>query len=395
MQSHRSINDKQDRSIGLVMEKMQFAALVLMTMLTIKLLVLPRWAVSTHTMSTVRWLMAGGTALLGVQFLLQFTLQLRTTGHINQAIMLNLALFIPCSALISLAVLYLQRRGRITHLERFISLPIWALAMILIAIGIKVDGGRMDSVAPTLKQAEIVASSGYALMQFFYSIQSMREMRRIKQAIANYYDEDMDSMLQWMQLSIVVLTLMAVLVPIMIFGNGSWLAIFGLLVFGGLFYLVDSFCLYAVSSAPAKVQEAEESEDNDKTEEKMDNDSAINTKVNAIDMEAMQRVSTAIEHWIELGGYLQSGLKLPSAAEEIGVPRYQLSSWLKMQGKHYSDWITYLRINEAKRILKKNREWSNEAVAQHCGFSDRSYFQKKFKESTGMTPADYLLTLTD
>ena len=358
------------------MEKMQFAALVLMTMLTIKLLVLPRWAVSTHTMSTVRWLMAGGTALLGVQFLLQFTLQLRTTGHINQAIMLNLALFIPCSALISLAVLYLQRRGRITHLERFISLPIWALAMILIAIGIKVDGGRMDSVAPTLKQAEIVASSGYALMQFFYSIQSMREMRRIKQAIANYYDEDMDSMLQWMQLSIVVLTLMAVLVPIMIFGNGNWLASFGLLVFGGIFYLIDSFCLYAVSSAPAKVQEAEESEDNDKTEEKMDNDSAINTKVNAIDMEAMQRVSTAIEHWIELGGYLQS-------------------SWLKMQGKHYSDWITYLRINEAKRILKKNREWSNEAVAQHCGFSDRSYFQKKFKESTGMTPADYLLTLTD
>ena len=102
------------------MEKMQFAALVLMTMLTMKLLVLPRRAVSNPTMSTARWLMVGGTALLGVQFLLQFTLQLRTLGHVNQAIMLNLALFIPCSAMISLAVLYLQRQGRISHMERLI-----------------------------------------------------------------------------------------------------------------------------------------------------------------------------------------------------------------------------------------------------------------------------------
>lgn len=374
------------------MEKMQFAALVLMTILTIKLLVLPRWSVNTPTMSTVRWLMAAGTALLGVQFLLQFTLQLRTTGHINQAIMLNIALFIPCSALLSLAVLYLHRRGRVTYLEKFIGLPIWFLAMILIAIGIKVDGGKIDSFAPTLKLAEIGASTSYALMQFFYSIQSMREMRRIRQAIANYYDEDMDSMLQWMQLSIVVLTLMAVLVPIMIFGNGSWLASFGLLVFGGLFYLVDSFCLYAVSSAPAKVQEAEESEDDDEAEEK-ENSSTSSTKAETIDIEVMQRVTTAVERWILKGGHLQSGLKLPSAANEIGIPRYQLSAWLKQQGKHYSDWMTHLRIDEAKRILKENRDWSNEAVAQHCGFSDRSYFQKKFKESTGMTPADYLQTL--
>ena len=34
-------------------------------------------------------------------------------------------------------------------------------------------------------------------------------------------------------------------------------------------------------------------------------------------------------------------------------------------------------------------------LAQHCGFSDRSYFQKKFKEYTGMTPADYTDKLTE
>ena len=34
-------------------------------------------------------------------------------------------------------------------------------------------------------------------------------------------------------------------------------------------------------------------------------------------------------------------------------------------------------------------EWSNEAVARDCGFTDRSYFQRKFKELTGQTPAEW------
>ena len=40
-------------------------------------------------------------------------------------------------------------------------------------------------------------------------------------------------------------------------------------------------------------------------------------------------------------------------------------------------------------VLKENPEWSNEAVAQHCGFSDCSYFHKVFQKTTGMTPAQY------
>ena len=48
-----------------------------------------------------------------------------------------------------------------------------------------------------------------------------------------------------------------------------------------------------------------------------------------------------------------------------------------------------LRIEEAKRIIKAHPEWNNEAVADYCGFSDRTYFQRKFKEQTGMTPLIY------
>ena len=40
--------------------------------------------------------------------------------------------------------------------------------------------------------------------------------------------------------------------------------------------------------------------------------------------------------------------------------------------------------------MRAHPDWSNEAVALHCGFSDRTYFQRKFKDLTGLTPNDFL-----
>ncbi len=39
--------------------------------------------------------------------------------------------------------------------------------------------------------------------------------------------------------------------------------------------------------------------------------------------------------------------------------------------------------------LLAHRDWSNETVADHCGFS-RSHFQKTFKKETGLSPSEFL-----
>ena len=43
---------------------------------------------------------------------------------------------------------------------------------------------------------------------------------------------------------------------------------------------------------------------------------------------------------------------------------------------------------EAKRMLQEHADWTNEAVVDHCGFS-RAYFQRIFKQETGMAPSEY------
>ena len=312
---------------------MQFLAIVLMTLLAMKLLLLPRRAVSNPSMSRSRWLLVIATALLGIQFVMQYRLGLRSLD-VSKAIMLNIAFFIPCAAMISLAILYLLRQGRVNPLEKYIGVPVWLIAMTLVLVGFETD-------ALPLLWAEIGASVFYTAMQLFYTSLHIRQLRHTRQTLANYYDRDMEGQLTWMQFTIIILALMALFAPAIIFGHDWFLALFGTFFLIGIYYLVDSFCLYAVSAAPARIMEAEQS-----NEEETENEEK------AAPAEAMQRVERAVEQWIVSGGHLKSGLKLPNAAEEMQIPRYLLSAWLKQTGRHYNEWLAELRINEAKRTLQ-------------------------------------------
>ena len=209
-------------------------------------------------------------------------------------------------------------------------------------------------------------------------------MQQLHRALDGYFDRDAYGMLRWMRTSIILLALMALFAPIVIFSNSLPLALYGLFTLCGFFYFVDSFGLYVVSSSAKHVMEADQ---NARKEEEV---AAEMTDKQPDDSEIDQRIVHAVERWIECGGYLKSGMNMPSVASEIGIPQYQLSGWLRRQNCKYSEWMTSLRIEEAKRVIKSHPDWSNESVAEHCGFSDRTYFQKKFKEKTGMTPADYL-----
>lgn len=352
------------------MELMQFTAVVLLTLLMLKLLLLPRKVAVNPTMGMARWLMIAGIALLDLQFLLQFTLGLRAMG-VTQAVMLNIVLFVPASWTISLSILYLQQRGRVSIIDKVVGGVIWAITLAILGIAAAIDGQPLLSDTKELHYAEIAASIIFLGMQNYYSRRHVFNLRSMRQVLQNYYDRNTDGMLRWMQLSILVLMVMAIMAPLLIFVKSKGLALFGILFFVGIFFLVDSFCSYVVSSAPRRIEEAEENEDYI-----MNDDKTLSP-------------DTAIELWIEKGGFCQNGITMPAAAEAIGIPRYMLKAWIKEHYTNYADWMTDLRIEEAKRVIIEHPDWNNEIISDHCGFTDRSYFQRKFKEKTGITPSQY------
>ena len=368
----------------LTLGAMQFTAVVLMALLTFKLLVPHKRSQETAVATKARWLMATATATLALHFALQLTLGLRAMG-VTQSVMLNLAMLIPASYFFARAVLLLQRHGRLSRWDRWAGPLAWGAAMAMLLAAALADGGPLLGDSPQRQWAEIAGALCYLAMQTYYSWRHITALRAMHRTLNDYYDSDTAGMLRWMQLSIVGLMLLALLVPFVIFATAPWLLfLIAIVIFFFVFYLVDSFCYYLTSNAPQKALEAEES--------RAEEEQAAGAKDRAeqTDRAADEQTTKAVEQWTARGGHRTAGITSPVAAAEMGIPRYQLTAWVKAQGyESFSRWMTALRIDEAKRVLLAHPEWGSEAVADYCGFNSREYFHRIFKEHQGMTSAQY------
>jgi len=132
--------------------------------------------------------------------------------------------------------------------------------------------------------------------------------------------EQLSERVRWTEIGLGV---MAVFVPVFIFGSNILLIIYGLAFFWGIFMIWFCFVRHFLSNDMKRMREAEENAEESAREE---------TK------------------------------KAGSASS-------------------FSD--------KAKRVLKEHPEWTNEAVADHCGFT-RTHFQKIFKQETGVAPSEYV-----
>jgi len=374
------------------MSEVQFTAVVLLSLMALALvMLLPSYVGRDRVMNRSRWLMTAALALLAVQFLLQHSLKLRQMG-VTQAVELNLVFFIPCSALLGLSVLNLQRQGRLSRMERWAAVPTWVAAMACLLWADTTDGQPLLAKSERVFWAEIAASIIYAIMQIYYFVLQMRELVRLQHALDNYYDRERGKLLNWFRLSVGVLALMALSVPVLIFVEGWTLAVYAMLFFAGIFYVWFCFVRYVISHESLRVREADREEQRMKDEERVATGSAHTaTNTETVMTESVrQHIDMAVEQWLAAGGHLKNGLTSPIAADAMGIPRYQLTEWVKTSGyASFSRWIVGLRIEEAKRTLLAHRDWSNETVADHCGFS-RSHFQKTFKKETGYSPSEFL-----
>jgi AraC-like DNA-binding protein len=385
----------------ITLQMMQFTAVVLMVLLTAKLLFLRERRIKSRQARQARWLMTTATALLALHFAIQLKTGLRLMG-ITQSVMLNLAMLIPASHLFSRAILLLQRHGELSLADRWAGPAVWMLTMAMLAVAALTDGQPLLSDTPELRMAEKAGAVLYMLMQGYYTWRHSSSLVAMRRALSDYYDRDTDGMLRWMQYSIIGLMLLALMVPMAIFGTGTWMLIIAFAVYFFLFYLVDSFCFYLVSPAPERIQAAEQNATEVK-EEACREQAAMSshkgteegTDAALLSPEVTHEVEQAVAAWLARGGYRQTGLLQPQAAQDIGISRYRLTTWLHQQGLKYTEWIAQLRVEEAKRTIAAHPDWGNDTVAQHCGFADRTVLQRTFKKIEGITPQKYMENLSD
>ena len=346
-----------------------------------------------NTVNRARWLMVAAMVVLFSQFLVQYIFGFRSQG-VTQAVAVNLLFFIPVSCLLTVAILYLQRHGTVPRSAWLTGVACWGSAILLIVATADMtmaDGRLLLTDSPALKTAEYIAALCFCATQIWYFYLNNKEHKKLKQMLDGYNDDDSDELLRWMHNNVMLLAAAAVFVPLVIFLSGYLLGIFSILFFGIIYYCIIRFYRYSVSATPQLVDEA------GVPELAVDTASSPQEEAGGMMMEKaetnkamLQHVEEVVAQWTANKGYLHKKATLQRVADEMNVPRSQLSAWLKATERVFNPWINNLRIEEAKILLKAHPDWSNDSIADACGFGSRSYFQTVFKENTGMTPAQFI-----
>lgn len=353
--------------------EMQISGMLTMLMLSVMLMAcVPDRSIRRGSFARARWMMAAGTGFIAVQFLLQYIFGFRQMG-VTQGVCCNLIFFTPATLLCGMAILYVQRQGRVSLREWMTGGGICALAILLLMGVALLDGIPLREESPLLRWSEYVASVLYVMMQSYIFKHQYMTYKRLEQAVDEYYDRSRRDLFGWMGWSMKTMAVLAFFVPLVIFMEGAPLVGFSIAYFFAIAYSTISLYSYGISKDVERVEEAEE---------------VVNQENRPRDIDPA--ITEAIDRWKANAHYREHNLTLGIVARQMGVPQRQLQEWLRQSeyGK-LAGLVTTLRIEEAKRVLKEHPDWSTESVANYCGFSSREYFHRTFRQMTGMTPANF------
>ena len=353
--------------------EMQISGMLTMLMLSVMLMAcVPDRSIRRGSFARARWMMAAGTGFIAVQFLLQYIFGFRQMG-VTQGVCCNLIFFTPATLLCGMAILYVQRQGRVSLREWMTGGGICALAILLLIGVALMDGIPIREESPLLRWSEYVASVLYVMMQSYIFKHQYLSYKRLEQAVDEYYDRSRRDLFGWMGWSMKTMAVLAFFVPLVIFMEGAPLVLFSIAYFFAIAYSTISLYSYGISKDVERVEEAEE---------------VVNQENRPRDIDPA--ITEAVDRWKANAHYREHNLTLGIVARQMGVPQRQLQEWLRQSeyGK-FAGLVTTLRIEEAKRVLKEHPDWSTESVANYCGFSSREYFHRTFRQMTGMTPANF------
>jgi len=107
--------------------------------------------------------------------------------------------------------------------------------------------------------------------------------------------------------------------------------------------------------------------------------------------ERRRRAQEAIRIWVREKRWTEDAT-LSEVAQSLDIDKdYMSKVFRKRYGKCFLQWRKEMRIEEAKRIMAKDKNIPTALVADAVGISDKSNFKRQFRDLNGCTPAQWRL----
>ena len=338
--------------------------------------ILPHYMIKGTVFNTARKLLGGGTLLVSAHFIVQYILHKHVTNLEEIRTIINLLFGIPISYLVNMSYLYLQHKGTIDKQTWGFAPIACLLNIIVIAFAIFIDR-RMS----TVHFATLTMALLYATTLIYYSILQLRKYVNIKKVIKEKNDPYYVNLVKWTKWSMFILGAIGWGFPIMTFNTNLLMrSLYGLLSISAAFFYILCFIGYGLSgSSIFSFSVNHEENDNEDQKKPYFNENK------------QERITSAVNEFIQKERYLQTGITLKDAAIDMGISCNMLKLWLHTTPYvKFSNWIVSLRIEKSKELLVKYPDLNSEEIAEKCGFCDRQYFQRQFTKQVGISPSKWI-----
>ncbi len=329
-----------------------------------------------------RRIMGVALLLLAANYSVHFFLGIRFQ-NVNSAILMNLSTYFLCYYLFSSAMITLLDRFYITRKRSWTHIILWVIFSILSGVVLLLlPGGTMQKIGLLVLAAWLVI---YGLMLARRVIVAYRRAVRI---FDDTHADDIGAYIEWLS----IFTYWA-----LIFGVGCGLLTFlpdeyvfiwilsSIPFYSYLFYSYQNYLLFYEQVENAFEQDIQ-SEEKLLTDTETEPEIVSGEEVPVSYTEIIEKV----DNWIKADGYVQQGLTIKELSKILYTNRTYLSAYIKTTYKMtFREWITGLRLEYAKTILKEHPKINIQKLEESSGFLSRSNFIKSFTEKEGCTPAKW------
>ena len=329
-----------------------------------------------------RQIMGIAMLLLSANYSVHFFFGIRFKNA-DSAILMNMSTYFLCYSLFSSALIMLLDRFYITKRRVWTHIILWIIFSTL--------SGVVVFLVPSgiIQKISLFALAVWLVV--FGVVLARRVIVAYRRAIRIFNEtqaDDIGAYIEWLS----IFTYWAV-----IFGVGCGLLTFlpdkyvfiwilsSIPFYSYLFYSYQNYLLFyeqVENAFEQDIQSEEELLTNSGTEPEMVSEEEIPVSYTGI--------IEKVDNWIKTDGYVQQGLTIKELSEILHTNRTYLSAYIKTTYKMtFREWITSLRLEYAKNILKKHPEINIQKLAESSGFLSRSNFIKLFSEKEGCTPAKW------
>lgn len=366
------------------------AVCLTVTLMLALILVMSRVHVKTicRSYETARWILFSAMVLFAIHYLLQMVFGFRAQGADVGAVV-NVLFYSPIAYLIVYSTVRMGSGKRYLRQYSIIGISSMVLIMVVFVIG------YWYYRSLHMPWALYTMMAIHAITRIFFVFHPYGELRRVRRKVENETAGDIEGYDLYMSTGTTVLYATSLLTVVVIISTRA-IVFLGIFVFLALIFYVVSFV-----SLGANVTTISEVIDDDELIDAETVTGAAETRTqdagesgqdkDTLTPEQIQMVEAAIDRWRSNRGFNVQNLTSTSMAQCIGISKRMLSQYLSQQlGTTFRVWLSNLRIEEVKRMLLEHPDYSNENIAEACGFSSRNYLQNKFKDATGFTPSEWI-----